>query len=382
MKKILCVVLCVIMTLSFVACRSEAELQQEQELKEQANTVMVQFLKNKYDIDVTLTNINVCVDRDSGFIPIDSAPLIPYVTAKFEYEGDEYCVCVNLTDENNPVCYDDFQAEEVTQILIDHINQLVGAEAIAWYNITFDVFENCSHVEDSLNKSNARLLNKKIEKFDDLVSNPRQNFDQQDYILSDLTVYYHNAGPFQFSEAAVQELRKMHNVTIVNLSETDTAYKYHEQAAGINLFRDEIIEYASFGYMLTHFVAGGSIFSYDLNNAIAADGMLFCSITDNVVPEISDIDDEAAATKVCTIGDYTCIIPVSDLGNGSVQSYEGVLLVDGKEVDIVTGYDCLETFHKDGEQYFVFNCASAEYAEYDAWYLREKISSTESEELS
>ena len=367
MKRFLCIILCFVFIMTLSACQSDVDKKRDELWKEIAKPAMVEHLKDKYDIDVDLQNLFVCFERDSQFEPAITSPSIPYVTANFEYNGDTYYICANVSNNDAPICYDNFQEDEIQNIIKEHINTIVGSTAITMDIEVFDLFDKRQHVEDHLGPKNCNLINIKVESFEDIVNNA-------DDIYCTIYAYYDSLDDLNVSVETVENLSKLYNVEIVNLKSGWNKITHSDGSYNISYDLDDIHEYIKAGSRGAGENKEPKIMIYDAYTEQKFNKTLFCSI-EPILPQEYNHSIKSAVTKLFIMDKYTCYISPEDIAGYSKYNYYEIVLCkftsDGSmEVDNFDfGYESLNN----GEKCYYFNNLHGKYSEYDFWYLREKV---------
>lgn len=350
----------------------QTQQQQDQEKIEIAIPAMQQFLKDKYGIAPSLENVVVCHETLNGYESSETGESLPLVTAEFSVDEHKYYVCADITDEKNIICYDDYQQDEIKNIIISYLHDIIGAEAIYCQINIVDVHKHYVALLQHLGHGNVNLINKKITKFEDLLANPQESMDDTDYMLTNIAIFYMDVEPIFLTEQQIQDFKHLSQIAIVNLNNTDTLFALKDNVINPYYLLPDMNDCVVLGKNLVQFRPDGDILVYNRSTPNIIDDVMFC-FYDEITIQTANVDvPEKSVTPAFKMGEYTCIIPTSMIQKFKHAKEYEIILVDSENnkthCRVFNDFFYQETATGG---YYCFNNLIGQYSHYDYWYFTE-----------
>lgn len=382
MKKLLIFTVIALLLCSLVACRSEEEEAKGAQWKELGTKAMEQYLQDKYGFDVELKNIEVENQFTLGGGGVPSAsPYVPLVVAQFEVNGTTYEVCADVTEENNVVCYDDYQRNEIRSMLLDYLSDIIGEQDANVEIYVTESFPLNYQMEDrnyhKYGDAPSCLMNRKCETIEDIFSldgiENNKNYDYSDIIIQ---VYYIDDTPFVITDEIANNLKRTYSTKIIRYEHFDvTCYDERVFKSGgkkeVHSKYDELyylpaIEQYYYSGYTTYSKYGSDIIAYTSDDMREVDGVSFYG----AVPQTttSALQDYALSPVFTLDEKCTAYIPTSIL---TKECNFAILMMDEDGKYYVTkDYNGLSFVYSDIEgDYLVAELNSSFAGKYSYWCI-------------
>lgn len=122
MKKIVSAVLLCCILFSFTACNRNPLTAEDRAAIREAGKIAIQYVKDKYDIEPRIVSSRMQFGAPGFFLSPHTATGNVYV--EMRYQKEEFLVLVNHVSEEETVCYDNRQLQEVTAAVTTYLENL------------------------------------------------------------------------------------------------------------------------------------------------------------------------------------------------------------------------------------------------------------------
>lgn len=369
MKKILFIILSIILLFALTACHSEEEIAQKNNWLEVGKTAMQEHLNTKYNIKPSLETVLVLTkDYKYDYSPAITADYIPIVVANFSIDGEKYNICADVSDEDNIVCYDNYQKEEIKDTIIKYIKNTTNKEQFANDIVVYDEFKYSSYVFDYFDyEDNEDLVHRYIDNFDDVISNTRKSKEDEEFTYVRIHLFYEKIDKLDFTNEDIEKFKETSDTMIVNFKNNNAFMHDFPSTKTIEYYIPTITEYIRVGNNIKMFTDEPSVEHFNEDNIITKNGIMFYH-----KDGLSDINAiEKDGQHYYENGKYYCYIPKSSIKNYVAEIGHCILLKNDTEEKIATTF--YDISFQDGieEEYYMFDNTLRYDDTFDYWCIIE-----------
>lgn len=353
MKKVLIILLSLLLIIGLTACYSEKEIAEKDEWLSLGTDAMKEYLQEKYDISPKLDSPEVMKKWESSLQPYISADYIPVIAARFVVDGIEYQVCADVSNKNDIMCYDNYEAENIKHIILEYFNSLIGVDAEISDICFYERFENFGYIEKQFDLNDDYLVHEKINNIDDVLTLGRKN----DTIFQ--CKFYYSGKKLDISDSELETLKRAGDFSFISLEKQFDAYCAAKSNSNILSILPNICDYI--------IISKGNVAIFDEDNVAEESGLIFYNENGLNVQTIVTEDEKTYFVN----DDYYCYIPQACFP--AVNSNDNVVIMgtnlNGNESVLYVFNNAIYELSEKYEKYYIFNNSNCNKDEYKYWYI-------------